>query len=101
MFQVYIVILYFRRLGLIPSVTSAPPAEGSTVGEILCGKLPGLSAGQVRLCQLYGDHITPVAHGARQAVKECQHQFRHRRWNCTTVEDNTVFGPVTRICKST
>lgn len=74
------------------------PGEGATV-IVPCDRLPGLSGGQVRLCQLYGDHMLPVATGAQQAVKECQYQFRHRRWNCSTVEDNTVFGPITKICK--
>uniref|UniRef100_A0A1B0ABK5 Protein Wnt n=1 Tax=Glossina pallidipes TaxID=7398 RepID=A0A1B0ABK5_GLOPL len=30
-------------------------------------------------------------------AKECQFQFKNRRWNCTTIEDNTVFGPMTGL----
>ncbi|XP_046493395.1 protein Wnt-5b [Neodiprion pinetum] len=63
----------------------------------LCANLNGLSPGQGRLCQLYQDHMAGVARGARAGIAECQHQFRDRRWNCSTVEDGTVFGPVLGI----
>ncbi|OWF36236.1 protein Wnt-5b-like [Mizuhopecten yessoensis] len=61
----------------------------------LCPKLRGLSPGQVRLCQLYQDHMPSVGRGAQLGIAECQVQFGHRRWNCSTIEgDNSVFGPV-------
>lgn len=62
-----------------------------------CHLLPGLSSGQSRLCQLYTDHMTAVAAGARQALSECKHQFQHRRWNCSLIDDVNVFGPVLSI----
>ena len=33
----------------------------------------------------------------QMTLGECQFQFRHRRWNCSTVDDTTVFGPVLSI----
>lgn len=88
------VYFIFSRIGWMTNADVSPATEG---GPAPCQKLPGLSAGQNRLCQLYGDHMVAVAMGARQAVKECQHQFKHRRWNCSVVDDVSVFGPVSKI----
>lgn len=41
--------------------------------------------------------MSSVGRGARAGIAECQWQFRYRRWNCSTVEDSTVFGPVLQI----
>lgn len=66
--------------------------------HLLCGQLQlGLSRGQTKLCHLYEDHMPHVGRGARMGIGECQHQFRHRRWNCSTVADTSVFGPVLNI----
>ncbi|XP_017773550.1 PREDICTED: protein Wnt-5b-like isoform X2 [Nicrophorus vespilloides] len=62
-----------------------------------CQNLPGLSVGQSRLCQLYTDHMTPVSVGAKQALLECRHQFQHRRWNCSLLDDVNVLGPAINI----
>ncbi|CAG0882679.1 unnamed protein product [Darwinula stevensoni] len=63
----------------------------------VCTRIPGLSRGQARLCQLYQDHMSHVGRGARTGISECQHQFQYRRWNCSTVHDSSVFGPLLQI----
>ncbi|KAG8201598.1 hypothetical protein JTE90_012673 [Oedothorax gibbosus] len=63
----------------------------------LCSRLSGLSRGQTKLCYLYQDHMAHVARGARLGIHECQWQFKNRRWNCSTVDDSSVFGPVLNI----
>lgn len=63
----------------------------------LCSQLVGLSQGQKKLCQLYQDHMQYIGEGAKTGIRECQYQFRHRRWNCSTVDNSSVFGRVMQI----
>lgn len=66
--------------------------------SIICNQIAGLSPGQMKLCQLYKDHMPGVSRGAKVGLNECQWQFKHRRWNCSVVaKDASVFGPVLRI----
>uniref|UniRef100_A0A8B9K0E7 Protein Wnt n=1 Tax=Astyanax mexicanus TaxID=7994 RepID=A0A8B9K0E7_ASTMX len=62
---------------------------------ILCGSIPGLVPKQLRFCRNYIEIMPSVAEGIKLGIQECQHQFRGRRWNCTTIKDNlAIFGPV-------
>ncbi|KAB1254664.1 Protein Wnt-5b [Camelus dromedarius] len=63
----------------------------------VCSQLPGLSPGQRKLCQLYQEHMAYIGEGAKTGIRECQHQFRQRRWNCSTVDNTSVFGRVMQI----
>ncbi|XP_023666199.1 protein Wnt-5b isoform X2 [Paramormyrops kingsleyae] len=63
----------------------------------LCSQLTGLSQGQRKLCQLYQDHMVYIGEGAKTGIKECQYQFKNRRWNCSTVDNTSVFGRVMQI----
>uniref|UniRef100_A0A5F9DTF8 Protein Wnt n=1 Tax=Oryctolagus cuniculus TaxID=9986 RepID=A0A5F9DTF8_RABIT len=63
----------------------------------VCSQLPGLSPGQRKLCQLYQEHMAYIGEGAKMGIKECQYQFRQRRWNCSTVDNSSVFGRVMQI----
>lgn len=65
----------------------------------LCSQLSGLSQGQRKLCQLYQDHMVYIGEGAKTGIKECQYQFKQRRWNCSTVDNTSVFGRVMQIGK--
>lgn len=41
--------------------------------------------------------LAAVARGANQAIGECQHQFRNRRWNCSTknfLRGKNLFGKI-------
>ena len=39
---------------------------------------------QVGICRKEPKVLQEIVKGAQLATKECQHQFRNRRWNCTT-----------------
>uniref|UniRef100_A0A182N8X7 Protein Wnt n=1 Tax=Anopheles dirus TaxID=7168 RepID=A0A182N8X7_9DIPT len=63
----------------------------------LCYTLGALSGGQQKLCAQHTSIMPAISRGARAAIQECKHQFRNRRWNCSIVNDDTVFGPVSNI----
>ena len=81
--------------------TSMTGGGGSTpnkpIKKLSCSELNGLSKGQTQLCNLYQDHIPHISRGARLGINECQYQFKNRRWNCSTVDDTSVFGHVLNI----
>lgn len=59
----------------------------------MCDNVPRLAGKQRQLCQNYPDIMRSIGEGAREGVRECQHRFRHNRWNCSTLQgDSSVFG---------
>jgi len=67
---------------------------GSSINRHTCLELTGLSPGQARICELFKDHMPAVGQGAKQAINECEYQFRNHRWNCSTPPDAGIIGPV-------
>ena len=97
--------LFYRALGMQGSVALRNPdlfllgSVGSQKSASLCQQIRGLSNGQKKLCMLYTDHMMHVGRGASTGIGECQYQFKDHRWNCSTVDDSTVFGPILSIRK--
>lgn len=91
-------------LNMKPSLFFSGPHRSLALGQqysslgsqpILCGSIPGLVPKQLRFCRNYIEIMPSVAEGVKLGIQECQHQFRGRRWNCTTIKDNlAIFGPV-------
>lgn len=84
----YLSVTIHRSLALSGSVNSFSSRRScDEVGDHLNNR-------QVQVCKRYIDVMNSVKFGATIAVQECQHQFRYRRWNCTTVqfEKSPVFG---------
>uniref|UniRef100_A0A5S6QXL2 Protein Wnt n=1 Tax=Trichuris muris TaxID=70415 RepID=A0A5S6QXL2_TRIMR len=59
----------------------------------LCDQLEELSPGQARICELFLDHMPVVGFGVKNAIDECQWQFRYRRWNCSNVSTKMTVRP--------
>ncbi|XP_061815667.1 protein Wnt-16 [Nerophis lumbriciformis] len=59
--------------------------------EAGCSELP-LSAQQREVCRKRTFLIPSIRDAARLAISECQNQFRHERWNCSTRQHPSVFG---------
>ena len=57
-----------------------------------CEGLEGLARKQKALCRKNVELMAAVRGGAAEAIRECQTQFRARRWNCSTVDKLSVFG---------
>ena len=61
--------------------------------NVICSKIPGLSPRQRSICQNRPDAIVAIGEGADMGLTECRHQFRYRRWNCTSFgNEETLFG---------
>ncbi|XP_018947202.1 protein Wnt-16-like [Cyprinus carpio] len=56
-----------------------------------CAHLP-LSHKQKELCARKPHLLPSIKEGARLGITECQTQFKHERWNCSTRRDPNVFG---------
>eukprot|EP00074_Homo_sapiens_P080277 XP_011542621.1 protein Wnt-3a isoform X1 [Homo sapiens] len=87
-----------QALGSYPiwwSLAVGPQYSSLGSQPILCASIPGLVPKQLRFCRNYVEIMPSVAEGIKIGIQECQHQFRGRRWNCTTVHDSlAIFGPV-------
>ena len=64
----------------------------------ICNKFLNLTEEQRRICTSNEKIMEVIANGARLGREECQHQFRHSRWNCTAPQNSTsLYGAVTTI----
>uniref|UniRef100_A0AAU7EBU1 Protein Wnt n=1 Tax=Terebratalia transversa TaxID=34513 RepID=A0AAU7EBU1_TERTR len=60
---------------------------------VICGDIPGLIGRQRKLCRNNPNVMLSLREGALIGINECQWQFRHSKWNCSTLEkDSSVFG---------
>ncbi|XP_036332554.1 protein Wnt-5-like, partial [Rhagoletis pomonella] len=80
-----------------PSPTVPAYSEPIDLNPDNCYLVDGMTYGQKKQCVLHTSVMPAISRGARAAIQECQFQFKNRRWNCSTTDDNTVFGPITGL----
>lgn len=69
------------------------------VGAAVCSRIPGLAKSQREQCRKAPHAMPAVGEGAALGLRECRHQFRHHRWNCSHVSSDQVFGHVVVVGK--
>lgn len=80
-----------RTLGTHTPLSTDPAKKAA----LMCFTTPQLNTKQRDLCRRHPTLMASVAKGAKEAVEECQIQFRLRRWNCSAVpESGTLFDPI-------
>ncbi|XP_060734596.1 protein Wnt-2 [Tachysurus vachellii] len=66
---------------------------GTLGSQVMCDNIPGLVSKQRQMCRQHPGVMQAISGGVNEWISECQHQFRHHRWNCNTVaRDHNVFG---------
>ncbi|XP_034933607.1 protein Wnt-2-like isoform X2 [Chelonus insularis] len=81
-------------IGLIQGPHQTRVVGAVVVGAAVCGRIPGLAKNQREQCRKMPHAMPAVGEGAELGLRECRHQFRHHRWNCSHVAHDRVFGHV-------
>jgi len=73
---------------------AVPPRHVAALTGPECRRLAALTRRQRRVCRRNTENMGGVRQGARLAIDECQHQFQHRRWNCSVVNHVNLLSSV-------
>ncbi|XP_051986852.1 protein Wnt-6 [Xyrauchen texanus] len=76
-----LIVLNTTFIPLLPKVDGNPLVMDP---NSICRRARPLVGRHADLCQSQPELIQEVAKGAMQGIRECQHQFLNRRWNCTS-----------------
>lgn len=101
---VYYYPVSFLYLNIVDVICSR--ASGSAVvmdPTTVCKKTRRLRGRVAEMCRGEPALLREISKGVQLASRECQHQFRHRRWNCTNVRRSLkkvlVRGKSQKYCK--
>lgn len=83
------IFLILRALSRASSVAAAGGGTALLGTPSICDQLADtLDAKQVQFCKKHPGFMVSVQTGASRAIDECKFQFRTRRWNCSTLDDD-------------
>lgn len=89
-----------RYLGLSSSQYQDADTSTKVPYKDACSDVDVFEDHQKEMCSKTRNVLGIVSRGAATAIDECQFQFKNRRWNCTTFQDQkTVFGNVLSVSK--
>jgi len=88
---VFLLGLFASQIGAIKwlAVSQVSAIASSSRDPQVCDQMKGsLIKKQVKFCKRNPGFMDSVRLGAVRAIDECQYQFRQRRWNCSSLQDN-------------
>ena len=62
------------------------------MGAHACEKLVGWTRIQKKFCRQYFGFTETIRKAAKLTLDECRHQFKNRRWNCSTTRAPNLFA---------
>merc|ERR1712130_730297 len=86
-----LVLFLFSQVSAIKwlAVSQVSAIASSSRDPEVCDQMKGsLIKKQVKFCKRNPGFMDSVRLGAVRAIDECQYQFRSRRWNCSSLQDN-------------
>ncbi|KAI5709072.1 hypothetical protein M8J76_009582 [Diaphorina citri] len=82
-------------LVILPALYQSSVAGALSLGaQIICARIPGLTAKQREMCVAYPDLMAAIGSGVAIGLAECQTQFRLHRWNCSATRRPDTFGHI-------
>ncbi|XP_031572227.1 protein Wnt-7a-like isoform X2 [Actinia tenebrosa] len=84
----------WQYLGFVPVAVVLVVCVASVTfpPRIICTRIKGLSAQQMRFCEKNPAAMESITDGYHLGVDECKYQFRKRRWNCTSLGSKHTFS---------
>ncbi|XP_014218513.1 protein Wnt-7b [Copidosoma floridanum] len=92
--DIAVAVIALLVLGQIQSPRQSRVVGAVMLSAVVCGRIPGLTKQQREMCQKAPHVMAVIGEGAELGLKECRHQFRNHRWNCSQLVDNQIFGHV-------